>query len=108
MSTRHKNGRKVCPYYDQSAGSPQGKFTCKIPDNVDIPDCGPNCEIPEWYYEATEEISVLLDGNAWTAHRVVGWTDMMERPCGFGDTPEEAVTSLLQEEGKAESEVPHG
>ena len=43
-----------------------------------------------------EEIHIFYDGNAWTAHRAKGYTNMQECPTGFGDTAQEALTSLLQ------------
>jgi hypothetical protein len=74
---------------EAAGGDPQGHtFTlvCVDPDAPSRP------------YD--EEIHVFLDGNAWTANRAKGYTDMMECPTGFGDTPQDAVTSLLAEEEK--------
>jgi hypothetical protein len=45
-----------------------------------------------------EDIIVALDGNAWSAHRVHGFTNIQECICGFGDTPVDAVASLLKKE----------
>ena len=47
-----------------------------------------------------KSIKVELDGNAWCATRE-GFTNMMECPVGFGETPQEAIDQLIKDEEKA-------
>jgi len=47
----------------------------------------------------TKAIKVEMDGNAWCATRD-GFINLQICPAGFGDTPQEAINELLEEELK--------
>jgi hypothetical protein len=47
------------------------------------------------------DIQIVLDGNAWCAYRLP-FRNLQEDDAGFGDTPQMALTALL------ESELPDG
>ena len=41
------DGRKPCPYFDPTVEPWGGNWSCKIPDDVEIPECdGLTCTIP--------------------------------------------------------------
>lgn len=63
----------------------------------------------EAYYGATAflefepTVHLMRDGNQWTTHRD-GFRDMMQDPCGFGETQMLAIMDLLKREADAKNE----
>lgn len=91
------------------------------PQNCAPPDSPREPEEPEWGHNPpkeeietlasrwelnTDKIIIEMDGNAWCAHRD-DFINLQESISGWGDTPEEALISLLKEETFENQVKPH-
>jgi hypothetical protein len=61
---------------------------CQNSPNNDAPNVGPS---PDWW---NTNIVIEMDGNMWCAH-YDDFTNLMESPAGFGETPQKSVEELL-------------
>ena len=82
------------PTIDYSVGWQCMNITCEKKHNAHKSVL---TSLPFWW---NTDINVFLDGNAWCATRD-GFTNLQECFVGFGNTPQEAVNELLQDEARS-------